>query len=220
MTALLLEAGANPDDGESLYHATETSDHRCLRLLLDAGARVAGTNALAHALDREDPAMLRLLLDHAPAAAEPWPERDRCLRWAVYRGRSPEVLRLLVEHGAHPGEREGADSAYGLAVAYGRPDLAEALVALGARRDATAMDELLGACARGDALAIVHLAVVASARRRGVGRALVQAAAQREPGARLVVASPTPSSVPFWERLGLRLEAWPPDRRLYLPFAG
>ena len=27
MTALLLEAGANPDDDESVYHATETSDH-------------------------------------------------------------------------------------------------------------------------------------------------------------------------------------------------
>jgi GNAT superfamily N-acetyltransferase len=105
---------------------------------------------LAHALDREDPAMLRLLLDHGPPAADPWPERDRCLRWAVYRGRSPEVLRLLVEHGADPDAREGADSAYGLAVAYGRPDLAEALVGLGATPHATAMDELLGACARGD----------------------------------------------------------------------
>ena len=64
MTALLLEAGANPDDDESVYHATETSDHTCLRLLLDAGARVEGTNALAHALDTEDPAKVRLLLEH------------------------------------------------------------------------------------------------------------------------------------------------------------
>ena len=64
MTALLLEAGANPDDDESVYHATETSDHTCLRLLLDAGARVEGTDALAHALDTEDPAKVRLLLEH------------------------------------------------------------------------------------------------------------------------------------------------------------
>ena len=64
MTALLLAAGANPDDDESVYHATETSDHTCLRLLLDAGARVEGTNALAHALDTEDPAKVRLLLEH------------------------------------------------------------------------------------------------------------------------------------------------------------
>jgi GNAT superfamily N-acetyltransferase len=71
--------------------------------------------------------------------------------------------------------------------------------------------------ATGEALAIVHLAVVAGERRRGVGRALVHAAAQRAPWARLLVASPTPSSVPFWGRLGLRLERWPPDRSLYLP---
>ena len=64
MTALLLEAGANPDDDESVYHATETADHTCLRLLLAAGARVEGTNALAHALDTEDPAKVRLLLEH------------------------------------------------------------------------------------------------------------------------------------------------------------
>ena len=66
MTALLLEAGAEPNDDESVYHATETGDDTCLRLLLAAGARVEGTNALAHCLDAEKPAMLRLLLDHDP----------------------------------------------------------------------------------------------------------------------------------------------------------
>src|SRR4051812_31943275 len=48
MTELLLRAGANPDDGESVYHANETADDACLRLLLAAGARVEGTNAIAH----------------------------------------------------------------------------------------------------------------------------------------------------------------------------
>ena len=95
MTALLLEAGANPDDDESVYHATETADDTCLRLLLDAGAKVEGTNAIAHCLDTERPAMLRLLLDH-----EPGHEVPRSLLWAIYRGRSPEVLRMLVDAGA------------------------------------------------------------------------------------------------------------------------
>ena len=80
MTALLLAAGANPDDDESVYHATETSDHTCLRLLLDAGARVEGTNALAHALDTEDPAKVRLLLEHDAGS-----EVERSLLWAIYR---------------------------------------------------------------------------------------------------------------------------------------
>ena len=51
LTALLLEAGADPNDGESLYHCAEAPDTACLRLLLEHGARPAGTAALAHAID-------------------------------------------------------------------------------------------------------------------------------------------------------------------------
>ena len=109
MTALLLEAGANPDDDESVYHATETSDDTCLRLLLDAGARVEGTNALAHALDTEEPAKVRLLLDHDAGH-----EVERSLLWAIYRGRSPEVIRLLVEHGADVQRLGRAERAHAL----------------------------------------------------------------------------------------------------------
>src|SRR4051794_26750655 len=53
LTRVLLEAGANPDDGESLYHSTESPSPACLRLLLEHGAATNGTNALAHALDEE-----------------------------------------------------------------------------------------------------------------------------------------------------------------------
>lgn len=38
LTRLLLEAGATPDDNESLYHATENHDLSCLKLLLQYGA--------------------------------------------------------------------------------------------------------------------------------------------------------------------------------------
>lgn len=47
MTALLLEAGATPDDGESLYHAMEEPGLRCARPLLDAGAIEAASDDLA-----------------------------------------------------------------------------------------------------------------------------------------------------------------------------
>ena len=97
MTALLLAAGADPDDNESVYHAVEAPDTRCLRLLLDAGATVARTNALPNALGRGAPETVRLLLEQLPAGHH---ERRWALQWAVGAGESPEVVRLLVEHGA------------------------------------------------------------------------------------------------------------------------
>ena len=66
MTALLLEAGANPDDDESVYHATETADDSCLRLLLAAGAQGRG-----HERDRALPR--RRAAGDAAAAARPRP---------------------------------------------------------------------------------------------------------------------------------------------------
>jgi ankyrin repeat protein/GNAT superfamily N-acetyltransferase len=154
MTALLLDAGADPDDDESLYHATEADDHACVRLLLDAGATVPGTNALAHALDKEDPELVRLLLAHAPGPGEPWrapwPERERALRWAVWRGRSPEIVRLLAAAGSDVEWRGDGVPPYRLAVRTGRRDLADTLLALGARPALEPGDERLGAAMRGD----------------------------------------------------------------------
>ena len=155
MTALLLEAGANPDDDESVYHATETADDSCLRLLLAAGAKVEGTNAIAHCLDVERPAMLRLLLDHDPGHEVP-----RSLLWAIYRGRSAEVIRMLVGAGADVNTWDEANqrTPYGLAWRMGRPDLCELLAELGARREIGPVDELIGACFAGDRAGAQRLA--------------------------------------------------------------
>ena len=58
----LLENGVDPDDGESLYHATELAHHEGLRLLLKFGADPKGTNALLRAMDFDDVEALRTLL--------------------------------------------------------------------------------------------------------------------------------------------------------------
>jgi hypothetical protein len=94
LTALLLEAGANPNDSESLYHSTEHADLACMRLLLKHGAAPAGTNALKHMLDRESVEGLGLLLAAGADPNEVNGNGETALHWAIWRGRSIEV-RLL-----------------------------------------------------------------------------------------------------------------------------
>ena len=184
MTALLLAAGADPDDNESVYHAVEAPDTRCLRLLLDAGATVARTNALPNALGRGAPETVRLLLEQLPAGHH---ERRWALQWAVGAGESPEVVRLLVEHGADlEAFDEGEDrTPYGLAVRMGRRDLAELLAGLGAERRVGPVDELIGAAFAGDHAEAARLAAAGPESlalvRTAYAGALAQAAGDARP---------------------------------------
>jgi ankyrin repeat protein len=153
LTRLLLEAGADPDDGESLYHATEAPDPECLRLLLEHGATTRGTNALAHALDEEHEPHVRALL-----AAGADPNEGALLAHSVRRERGPEILRLLAAHGADldspGGETWRGDvplrTPYQHAVLRGRSDQAQALAELGASTAVAPEDLAVAAVAAGD----------------------------------------------------------------------
>jgi ankyrin repeat protein len=153
LTRVLLEAGADPNDNESLYHATEAESPECLRLLLEHGAAIRGTNALAHALDDDRLEHVRLLLE---AGADP--SEAAYVAHAVRRGRGPEFLRLLAEHGAELGRPGGETwrgavplrTPYQHAVLRGRADQAEALAELGAPTDVTEDDLAVAAISRGE----------------------------------------------------------------------
>jgi ankyrin repeat protein len=153
LTRVLLDAGAETEDGESLYHSVEAEDPTCLRLLLEAGAQTRGTNALAHALDYDRLEPVRMLLE---AGADP--NEGALLAHAVRRGRGPEFLQLLADHGAELDARGGETwrgdvplrTAYAHAVLRNRNDNAELLARLGASTEIDQADVAVASVARGE----------------------------------------------------------------------
>ena len=112
LTKLLLEAGANPNDGESLYHSLENP--ACTRLLLEHGARIAESNAIYRAMDLDDDTALKLLLEHGgdpnePARNPPLTDWASPLAWAIRR-RRPRHAKALLDAGADV-SRPAADGA-------------------------------------------------------------------------------------------------------------
>jgi hypothetical protein len=144
-TRLLLDRGANPDDGESVYHAVEADDTTCLEILLDAGATVRGTNALGNAL--REPHKVRLLLERGDLRA-PDGELDNALLHAIYN----EVAELLIAHGAdvEARDRDGL-TPYSRAVRRADPFLAALLARHGARAEADPVAAWIGAVLLGEA---------------------------------------------------------------------
>jgi hypothetical protein len=154
------------DDGESLYHATEHADTRCLALLLARGANPQRTHALNHAFDREGPAGVegtRLLLEHGADPNEVMnPDDGPSLFVAIQKGRERALLELLVAHGAdvHARHRDGR-SAYQVAMAHGHGEAADYLAELGAATETTPFERFVGACGRGDLAAAREVAAAA-----------------------------------------------------------
>ena len=155
LTKLLLDAGANPNDGESLYHSLENPT--CTRLLLEAGARVTGSNALYRVLDLDSLEALSLLLaasdadPNEPAGSQPTSDWGRPLLWAIRRRRSPAHIEALLAAGADPSARtpEGL-SAYQTALRFGLPDVAALLRQPGDQGPLPDEERFVAACAAGD----------------------------------------------------------------------
>ena len=139
-TRILLSAGANPNDGESVYHACENRDHACLKLLLDHGAKMPG-NEILHMLDYEDLPGLKLML-----AAGGRPNESHALIHALRRGRSPEIIQALIDAGAEP----SLNDAKGVTARQLAFERGINLPALTEGYEPSATDILLAACWRGD----------------------------------------------------------------------
>ncbi|MEM6376122.1 MAG: ankyrin repeat domain-containing protein, partial [Pseudomonadota bacterium] len=148
--ALLLDAGADPNDNETLYHAVESGEPALVQKLLEAGATVSGTNALYHALDYDNLDLFNLLLgktetlDHPPLGP--------LLIWAIRRRRSLPHFEAVLAKGADPRvKNDEGISARVMALRYGLADVAALLEEAGAAEDICESDLFLAACARADA---------------------------------------------------------------------
>jgi ankyrin repeat protein len=162
---LLLEAGANPTDGESVFHAAERNNTEALELLMEFGVQLNHVGEWGntapyfllrwHDLDEELQVAqgLAWLLDHGADPNVPsGKEQENCLQVAARRGQPASVIRALLDHGADVRARRGdGATAWRLAKRNGHDEIARLLESAGATVEAfSAADELLAACGRGD----------------------------------------------------------------------
>jgi ankyrin repeat protein len=166
---VLLEAGADPNDGESLYHAAEHDHRDCLALLQAHGAQLSARHP------HWDNTPLYYLAGYAPSHPRA-ASAMRGMDWLLAHGADPSVAsyvrdsqdgtpwgaeraRVLHAHGAPVDAPRGdGRTALALAIRTDNADMVAALLALGA--DATRVpvgDLLIGAAMRGNAAEVARL---------------------------------------------------------------
>ncbi|HEX4825864.1 MAG TPA: ankyrin repeat domain-containing protein [Candidatus Polarisedimenticolaceae bacterium] len=175
---LLLDRGANPNDGESVFHAAELNLRDCLELLVARGADISNAcaaygNTPLYFLSGYHPTVpnaptvalgMRWLLEHgADPNVTSGKDRATPLQQCAQNGWT-EVVSMLLEHGADPAQkRADGRTAYALAVRGGHREVAALLPA----SELHPVDELIGACSRGDetaarAVLAKHTGIIAS----------------------------------------------------------
>jgi ankyrin repeat protein len=153
LTGLLLARGADPNDGETPYHAPETLDDRALRTLVDSGKVSADslTTMLHRKLDWQHYGGVAWLLDHGadPNRMSYWGRR--ALAHALGRTSPLRYFQLLLDHAADPAlpSADGTVPA-ALAARTGRADVLDLFAQHGFLVALTGDDAFLAACARGD----------------------------------------------------------------------
>ena len=152
LTRLLLDRGADPNDGEVAYHSPETLDNRTIHVLVESGKLTQDSLGmmLARKFNWHDDDGVHWLLERG---ADPnWPLwGSRPLHWALRQGTPIHYFEWRLDHGADPllPDKDGNTPA-GEAARQGRADVLDLFEKRGAVIALQGDDAFLGACARGN----------------------------------------------------------------------
>lgn len=160
---VLVDAGANPNDNESLYHACEKFNLDLLDVVAANGLDAEGISyCIKHAMDMTwtDGILWFLHQGADPNAVHP-ADNETSLHWAVKRNCSTDVIGALLDAGADPDARTstGKSTALGIAgwtpldfaLRLGRGDVAALLLRQGAvPSPQSEYDRFVVACANAD----------------------------------------------------------------------
>jgi ankyrin repeat protein len=162
LTRLLLARGADPNDGETPYHAPETGDNATLNILIESGQLNEDSLAtmLLRKADWHDYDGIKLLLEHGvdPNRMTHW--GLTALQQALRRDNAIANIELMLDHGADPtleSPREGR-SGVGIAARRGRGDVLSLFARRSISIELNGVDRLIAACATNDGESI-HLIV-------------------------------------------------------------
>jgi ankyrin repeat protein len=170
LTRLLLERGADPNDGETPYHVVETYDNTVMKILVESGKLndTSMTTLLLRKTDWHDFEGIKWLLEHGadPNRATHWGRT--AFHHAVLRDNSFEIIEMLLELGADQTlvaaqpetHRKAGPAMSGLAMTArrGRGDVLELIERWGIPIELQGVERLIAACARNDAAKVRAIA--------------------------------------------------------------
>ncbi len=161
LTRLLLERGADPNDGETPYHAPEGYDNTVLEILLESGKVDERGKAwiLARKADWHDYEGMKLALEHGadPNFVPHW--GSSALQHSILRDNRIEMVTQLVDGGGDPliPNRKDGGNAVQMAARRGRGDVLRLFVARGFAVRLDGVDRLIAACALADRVRVEEL---------------------------------------------------------------
>jgi ankyrin repeat protein len=159
LTRLLLDRGADPNDGEVPYHAPEGYDNEALKVLVEGGRLNPDSMAtiLLRKADWHDRDAILWLLEQG---ADP----NRMTRWgrtalhhALLRDNALPILEAMLDHGADPTLTAGATSGVAMAARRGRGDALALFERRGISLQLEGVERLIASCATNDAAGVKTL---------------------------------------------------------------